>query len=189
MDSALSIWFLLLWLAGDSCNLIGSFLADQLPLQTYTAVYYVCADLVMLSMYGYYSLRHKVGTGDNQLILLLLSQKKKIQAFSAVQPFTTKEIIGFTIGSASSLLYLCSRLPQMYMNEIYRRRVVLPVCAGDSGKHHVRPERAAEEPGARAGRGQLHHPPPALAHRQPGDALPRPPDALYVCVYIVVSIS
>lgn len=33
MDSALSIWFLLLWLAGDSCNLIGSFLADQLPLQ------------------------------------------------------------------------------------------------------------------------------------------------------------
>lgn len=33
MDSALSIWFLLLWLAGDSCNLTGSFLADQLPLQ------------------------------------------------------------------------------------------------------------------------------------------------------------
>ena len=33
MDSALSIWFLLLWLGGDSCNLVGSFLADQLPLQ------------------------------------------------------------------------------------------------------------------------------------------------------------
>lgn len=33
MDSALSVWFLLFWLAGDSCNLIGSFLADQLPLQ------------------------------------------------------------------------------------------------------------------------------------------------------------
>lgn len=33
MDSALSIWFLLLWLGGDSCNLIGSFLANQLPLQ------------------------------------------------------------------------------------------------------------------------------------------------------------
>lgn len=33
MDSALSVWFLLLWLGGDSCNLIGSFLADQLPLQ------------------------------------------------------------------------------------------------------------------------------------------------------------
>lgn len=33
MDSALSIWFLLLWLGGDTCNLVGSFLADQLPLQ------------------------------------------------------------------------------------------------------------------------------------------------------------
>lgn len=33
MDQALSIWFLLLWLGGDSCNLIGSFLANQLPLQ------------------------------------------------------------------------------------------------------------------------------------------------------------
>lgn len=33
MDSALSVWFLLLWLGGDSCNLVGSFLADQLPLQ------------------------------------------------------------------------------------------------------------------------------------------------------------
>ena len=33
MEQALSIWFLLLWLGGDACNLVGSFLADQLPLQ------------------------------------------------------------------------------------------------------------------------------------------------------------
>lgn len=33
MDRAISIWFLLLWLGGDTCNLVGSFLADQLPLQ------------------------------------------------------------------------------------------------------------------------------------------------------------
>lgn len=33
MDQALSVWFLLGWIGGDSCNLIGSFLADQLPLQ------------------------------------------------------------------------------------------------------------------------------------------------------------
>lgn len=33
MDQALSLWFLLGWIGGDSCNLIGSFLADQLPLQ------------------------------------------------------------------------------------------------------------------------------------------------------------
>lgn len=33
MDQALSIYFLLGWLGGDLLNLIGSFLADQLPLQ------------------------------------------------------------------------------------------------------------------------------------------------------------
>lgn len=33
MDRALSIYFLLGWLGGDLLNLIGSFLAHQLPLQ------------------------------------------------------------------------------------------------------------------------------------------------------------
>ncbi|XP_066500510.1 lysosomal amino acid transporter 1 homolog [Hoplias malabaricus] len=156
MDSALSIWFLLLWLAGDSCNLIGSFLADQLPLQTYTAVYYVFADLLMLSMYTYYKLKHKVtffnsARGGDRAVLnafgvlcilgvsasflkLPVSQSEREtvphfmgrsllavdQGMGSIQAFTTKEIIGFTIGSLSSLLYLCSRLPQMYIN--FRRK-------------------------------------------------------------------
>ncbi len=34
----------------------------------------------------------------------------------SLQAFTPKEIIGFSIGSVSSVLYLCSRLPQMYTN-------------------------------------------------------------------------
>ncbi|KAH1169221.1 hypothetical protein KIL84_014067 [Mauremys mutica] len=33
-----------------------------------------------------------------------------------MQPFTKKEIIGFTVGSISSLLYLFSRVPQIYTN-------------------------------------------------------------------------
>uniref|UniRef100_A0A672L452 Solute carrier family 66 member 1 n=2 Tax=Sinocyclocheilus grahami TaxID=75366 RepID=A0A672L452_SINGR len=69
MDSALSIWFLLFWLAGDSCNLIGSFLADQLPLQKYTAVYYILADLLMLSMFYYYKLKHRASRGELKIIL------------------------------------------------------------------------------------------------------------------------
>nr|XP_020828797.1 lysosomal amino acid transporter 1 homolog isoform X3 [Phascolarctos cinereus] len=32
------------------------------------------------------------------------------------KPFTKQEIIGFTIGSISSMLYLMSRLPQIYTN-------------------------------------------------------------------------
>ncbi|XP_034027878.1 lysosomal amino acid transporter 1 homolog [Thalassophryne amazonica] len=37
-----------------------------------------------------------------------------------VKKFTSKEIIGFSIGSISSLLYLCSRVPQIYTN--YKRK-------------------------------------------------------------------
>ncbi|CAJ0954550.1 unnamed protein product [Ranitomeya imitator] len=64
MDQALSIWFLLGWLAGDCCNFVGAFLSHQLPIQTYTAVYYVMADLVMLSLYVYYKLRNRGPSGD-----------------------------------------------------------------------------------------------------------------------------
>ncbi|KAK7145638.1 hypothetical protein R3I93_013392 [Phoxinus phoxinus] len=151
MDSALSIWFLLLWLAGDSCNLIGSFLADQLPLQKYTAVYYVLADMLMLFMYMYYKLKNKASRDSNSALLNAVSMLCLLGITSSllslprsaledqipagfkgrtllavegdngsVQPFSTKEIIGFVIGSFSSVLYLCSRLPQMYTN--YRRK-------------------------------------------------------------------
>ncbi|XP_051965162.1 lysosomal amino acid transporter 1 homolog [Xyrauchen texanus] len=151
MDSALSIWFLLLWLGGDTCNLVGSFLADQLPLQMYTAVYYVFADGLMLSMYIYYKLKNKMArdrdssllNAINMLCLLGISASFLSLPHSALeyqmpvgfkgrvllavedengslQPFTTKEIIGFIIGSVSSVLYLCSRLPQMYTN--FRRK-------------------------------------------------------------------
>ncbi|XP_017266695.1 lysosomal amino acid transporter 1 homolog [Kryptolebias marmoratus] len=144
MDSALSIWFLLLWLGGDSCNLVGSYLADQLPLQKYTAIYYVCADLVMLGMYTYYKIKHKMTQRRTVLyavsmfcILGFTSSLAHLQGFGSepemssgfrsrsllsatdvgsIKPFTKKEIVGFAIGSLSSVLYLCSRLPQMYTN-------------------------------------------------------------------------
>ncbi|KAL1021127.1 hypothetical protein UPYG_G00009160 [Umbra pygmaea] len=148
MDRALSIWFLLLWLGGDSCNLVGSFLADQLPLQTYTAVYYVLADLLMLGMYFYYAANNRMnsnrsvinvvglvyilgfstslvavpGLGSQQDLVLSGFKGRALLSTTAngVKAFSTKEIIGLTIGSISSVLYLCSRLPQMYTN--YKRK-------------------------------------------------------------------
>nr|XP_026654182.1 lysosomal amino acid transporter 1 homolog [Zonotrichia albicollis] len=38
----------------------------------------------------------------------------------ALQPFSRTEIVGFTIGSVSSVLYLCSRVPQICTN--YKRK-------------------------------------------------------------------
>lgn len=141
MDQALSLWFLLGWIGGDSCNLIGSFLADQLPLQTYTAVYYVLADLVMLSLYFHYKFKNRpspLSAPINSLLLFtlglvcatpLLSSTASVAALRegfqgrkllsvepGNKPFTRQEIIGFVIGSISSVLYLFSRLPQIHTN-------------------------------------------------------------------------
>lgn len=39
-------------------------------MQTYTAVYYVFADLVMLSLYSYYKLKHRMAESEFSLFLL-----------------------------------------------------------------------------------------------------------------------
>ncbi|KAL7975818.1 hypothetical protein Chor_004557 [Crotalus horridus] len=146
MDQALSIYFLLGWLGGDSLNLVGSFLANQLPLQVYTAIYYVLADLLMISLYVYYKIKNQnrvfsasinavfavavLGTtltpawhqdpADSHLGDGGMFKSRKL-LFSADypsgwEPFTQREICGFVIGSTSSVLYLLSRVPQIYTN-------------------------------------------------------------------------
>lgn len=144
MDEALSLWFLLGWLGGDSCNFLGAFLAQQLPLQTYTAVYYVIVDIVMVSLYCYYKLKNRSrpdGTAINIVVMFVMlgaagslipgshviypiGEKSRfnkrsllaIPQLSANQAFTPTEISGFVIGSFSSVFYLASRLPQLCRN-------------------------------------------------------------------------
>ncbi|CAE7398039.1 laat-1, partial [Symbiodinium sp. KB8] len=50
---ALSVLFLLEWLGGDSLNLAGCILTNQLPTQTYTAILFVAMDAIMMSQYVY----------------------------------------------------------------------------------------------------------------------------------------
>ncbi|XRB01113.1 lysosomal amino acid transporter [Pycnococcus provasolii] len=60
-SDALSVWFLLQWLLGDSANLLGCLLTGtQQPTETYTAVYFILADLMMLGQYTYYALRDRL---------------------------------------------------------------------------------------------------------------------------------
>ncbi|KFU88226.1 PQ-loop repeat-containing protein 2, partial [Chaetura pelagica] len=144
MDRALSIYFLLGWLGGDLLNLIGSFLADQLPLQVYTAVYYVLADLLMLSLYCYYKVKNQAGGlsapinaafaflslgtvstvsflgRDAATAQDLVMFKGRSLLSTHMDGLGSKEVVGFTIGSISSVLYLGSRLPQIYTN--YKRK-------------------------------------------------------------------
>uniref|UniRef100_A0A383VI65 Uncharacterized protein n=1 Tax=Tetradesmus obliquus TaxID=3088 RepID=A0A383VI65_TETOB len=52
---ALSPWFLASWLLGDTTNLLGCLLqGQQLPTTTYTAMYFVMADVFMMMQYIYY---------------------------------------------------------------------------------------------------------------------------------------
>jgi len=46
--------FLLWWLLGDVCNLIGCFLTHQLPTQTVTAIYFVSVDFILISQFLFY---------------------------------------------------------------------------------------------------------------------------------------
>ncbi|XP_070812199.1 lysosomal amino acid transporter 1 homolog isoform X2 [Pituophis catenifer annectens] len=147
MDQALSVYFLLGWLGGDSLNLVGSFLADQLPLQVYTAIYYVLADLLMISLYVYYKVKNQnrvFSASINAVFAFVVLGATLTPAWqggpasshlggdgrmfksrrllssadypSGWEPFTQKEICGFVIGSTSSVLYLLSRVPQIYTN-------------------------------------------------------------------------
>ncbi|ORE04622.1 hypothetical protein BCV72DRAFT_231265 [Rhizopus microsporus var. microsporus] len=51
----LSLNFLSIWLAGDTANLIGTILTDQLPFQFYLGIYFVSIDICLLCQWIYYN--------------------------------------------------------------------------------------------------------------------------------------
>mmetsp|Transcript_2211 Transcript_2211/g.3201 ORF Transcript_2211/g.3201 Transcript_2211/m.3201 type:complete len:401 (+) Transcript_2211:139-1341(+) len=66
---ALSPLFIIQWLVGDLCNLIGCILTKQLPTQLYTAIYFCFMDVLMLTQYIFYQcgpklLRNQLGNED-----------------------------------------------------------------------------------------------------------------------------
>eukprot|EP00123_Amoebidium_parasiticum_P020205 comp44893_c0_seq1/m.47526 comp44893_c0_seq1/g.47526 ORF comp44893_c0_seq1/g.47526 comp44893_c0_seq1/m.47526 type:complete len:374 (-) comp44893_c0_seq1:395-1516(-) len=62
----LSLLFVLLWLLGDLCNLVGCFLTEQLPTQVYLAVWFLLYDLTLVGQIIYYDCF--VGSFDKALL-------------------------------------------------------------------------------------------------------------------------
>jgi len=60
VHEAWSIYSLLLWLCGDSCNLIGCILIKQFPVQLYTSCYYVTMDIIIISQFFYCLYLHRL---------------------------------------------------------------------------------------------------------------------------------
>ncbi|XP_063163950.1 lysosomal amino acid transporter 1 homolog [Candoia aspera] len=141
VDQALSLGFLLCWLAGDLTSFIGCYLSNQLPIQTVTAVFYINMDIIMISQFVYYKLKNQKITkcGMNMknsciawvmmcilLCLILPSQlllRNKVQNTllgSSEKSHGMVEISGFICGYISCVFYLGSRIPQLYKN--FQRR-------------------------------------------------------------------
>ncbi|XP_035697405.1 lysosomal amino acid transporter 1 homolog [Branchiostoma floridae] len=152
-DTALSLPFLLLWLFGDTANLIGCLLTGQLPIQLYTAIYYVFMDCLMISQWFYCLIKNRrknkslslaVPGGDdfsvNNAVLsccLMLSLNglvfglfpwQRDAAMATVKHASGRSLLnhplfpdaesdaGYAVGIGSSVLYLGSRMPQIYKN-------------------------------------------------------------------------
>ena len=57
---ALSTGFMVMWLVGDTTNLLGCIFTHQLPTQLYVSVYYCCMDIILLSqMFGFHFCRKR----------------------------------------------------------------------------------------------------------------------------------
>ncbi|XP_073874440.1 lysosomal amino acid transporter 1 homolog isoform X16 [Macaca fascicularis] len=119
------------------------------------------ADLVMLTLYFYYKFRKRpspLSAPINSMLLFLMGTACATPLLSAAgpvaapregfrgrallsvepgsKPFTRQEIIGFVIGSVSSVLYLLSRLPQIRTNArcgLPARLQETHVCLGGVG--------------------------------------------------------
>ncbi|CAO3626673.1 unnamed protein product [Cunninghamella blakesleeana] len=67
-SEGLSIKFLSIWLAGDSTNLIGCILTNQLPFQKYLGIYFVFIDICLLTQYIYYTKWRRQPKKKNRVI-------------------------------------------------------------------------------------------------------------------------
>uniref|UniRef100_A0A914DFL2 Uncharacterized protein n=1 Tax=Acrobeloides nanus TaxID=290746 RepID=A0A914DFL2_9BILA len=146
----LSIFFIMCWLCGDFCNMLGAILTNQQPIQQIIGVYYIFADLILISQYVYYAkifpankLRNATMTGSSVIIPVMLfgffgfsffgglpNSNENIISNGRIIPtdnlqtppiFTGySDAVGYIIGSIAALFYFAGRIPQICQN-YYRK--------------------------------------------------------------------
>ncbi|KAK3598298.1 hypothetical protein CHS0354_010274 [Potamilus streckersoni] len=80
----ISIFLILNWTFGDTANLVGGILTQQLPLQIYLAVYFVFADLVLFAQFLYFQCWWKKRYGDYAQLSGTLNINASTQAVMCV---------------------------------------------------------------------------------------------------------
>ncbi|KAJ7212034.1 PQ loop repeat-domain-containing protein, partial [Mycena pura] len=75
----LSVLFVLIWLLGDICNLVGAVLANLLPTVIILAIYYTLCDLVLMAQIYFYRRKQKSSarTSEEETPLLARSDSER----------------------------------------------------------------------------------------------------------------
>uniref|UniRef100_A0A1I8A0A3 PQ loop repeat protein n=1 Tax=Steinernema glaseri TaxID=37863 RepID=A0A1I8A0A3_9BILA len=90
----LSLGFVLFWFIGDSSNMVGSLLTNQLPIQKIIAFYYLLQDLTLLGQFIYYTRIYHL-QGKSRSLALTIS-------FVVITALTTL-IVGIVVCSVTDI--------------------------------------------------------------------------------------
>uniref|UniRef100_A0AC34QG11 Uncharacterized protein n=1 Tax=Panagrolaimus sp. JU765 TaxID=591449 RepID=A0AC34QG11_9BILA len=142
-----SIYFLLFWIVGDLCNMIGAILTNQQPLQKVISFYYIFQDMVLLSQFAYYNMNRVRGNpmANSPIVVPVLLLGIFGSSFLLPNPSATivhsvskrsllsadklqippifesySDVAGYIIGSFASFCYFAGRIPQIRTN-YYRK--------------------------------------------------------------------
>ncbi|KAF3919908.1 hypothetical protein ABW21_db0209048 [Orbilia brochopaga] len=161
-SESLSFMFILIWCLGDSSNLLGAILLNQMTFQKVVAAYYVLVDVVLVTQWRWYNRPSKKAAdeidGSRRASASGRDKESRLAAANAnpdagrakpkpanvfmtlalllhivrAAPITTAaapsdeldkgRLLGMILGWSSTVLYLSSRLPQIYLN--HQRRSV-----------------------------------------------------------------
>lgn len=128
----ISLHFLCLWFLGDAFNLMGCLLTNQLAFQVILSLYFLLNDLILFSQWYYYSFHYETIDGMEVSLSVPKAIKSK-QALLATALHIAPSVASSTLSSSleqsswaqklgallswvCTLLYLSSRVPQLYRN-------------------------------------------------------------------------
>ncbi|CAK5082077.1 unnamed protein product [Meloidogyne enterolobii] len=124
----LSIFFLMFWLIGDTCNLLGALLTHQQPLQqstrTDTAVIIPASILGFFGIFSFiadrsYSSNLHTGRSLSSESIPLVTQRGTHLMFPPIFE-GYKDVAGYLIGTVAAFCYFAGRIPQLLRN-YYRK--------------------------------------------------------------------
>ncbi|MFH4975412.1 hypothetical protein AB6A40_002121 [Gnathostoma spinigerum] len=105
----ISVYFLLAWLCGDTCNMIGTLLTNQQSIQKITGAYFLSQDACILSQYIYYTViypKYRSRTPRKTSILVILPL---LSACIFVVPLLSSDETSLSYSDSGTLLSPTSR--------------------------------------------------------------------------------